>query len=341
MRGKTSAWFAAVSLIVGALGVTGAAKAEGEVRCSAWKAAGKPHTIELRTCAQAQTDEGQGDDDSKGSDASEDADDSRAGATYNVEIRSGHEGPVTLRAELVMANGTAEQVAVTLEPGVNNVGPCKACAAHADVKSFRVIEAKGAELPASAQAGSDALHKVASTTHMEVLARDLRLTDANAARLKRIASRYFAATRRQLVVTGGTRTPLRQAQLMYDKLKRGDDIIALYENKAAAVEVRDAHRDAAARKLGRKRTIKAMKDVIDAQVARGVYVSKHLLSGAVDVRSRDMSDELVQALKSAIKQEPGVRMMDERDGPEPHFHLTFPSPSPIPPADSGASLAAP
>lgn len=179
--------------------------------------------------------------------------------------------------------------------------------------------------PPPAPASSDVLRKIAGTMHMEVLARDLRLNDANADRLKRIASRYYAATRKRLIVTGGTRTPIRQARLMYNKLKHGDDILALYENKQAATEVRDAYRDAVAAKLGRKRIIQALKDVIDAQVARGVYVSKHLQSGAVDVRSRDMSDDLVQALKQAVKQEPGVKLMDERNGPEPHFHLSMPS----------------
>lgn len=182
---------------------------------------------------------------------------------------------------------------------------------------------KDAERPAS----DETPRKVTGNAHLEVKARDLRLSDANTERLKRIAARYHAATHKKLVVTGGTRTPLRQARLMFDKLKHGDDIVALYENKQAATEIRDAYRDAVARKLARKATIQAMREVIDAQITRGLYVSKHLRSGAVDVRSWGMSGDLEKALKEAVKAEAGVTMMDERSGVEPHFHLSMPASS--------------
>ena len=62
--------------------------------------------------------------------------------------------------------------------------------------------------------------------HMEVLARDLRLSATNAGRLKRIAAHYYKTTRKRLVVTGGTRTPARQAQLIYEKIAHGDVYVA-------------------------------------------------------------------------------------------------------------------
>ena len=68
------------------------------------------------------------------------------------------------------------------------------------------------------KSADEPLRKIAGTMHMEVRARDLRLTPSNAQRLKRIAARYFKATHKRLVVTGGTRSPLRQAQLVYEKL---------------------------------------------------------------------------------------------------------------------------
>jgi hypothetical protein len=174
-----------------------------------------------------------------------------------------------------------------------------------------------------AREGDRALRRVAGTLHMEVLARDLRLTDANAERLKRIATRYYKATRERLVVTGGTRTPQRQARLMYDKLKHGDDIVAQYENKQAAAEIRKVYREGVAGRLSRARLLRAIKGVIEAQMARGVFVSKHLQSGAVDVRSWNMEGEREEALREAVKQEPGVTLLDERSGPEPHFHLNL------------------
>jgi hypothetical protein len=30
-----------------------------------------------------------------------------------------------------------------------------------------------------------------------------------------------------------------------------------------------------------------------------------------------------KALREAVKQEPGASLMDERNGPEPHFHLNL------------------
>lgn len=299
------------ALLVGMVVSFGEAQAGDAPRCSAWRAAGKGYEkLELRTCAPAESDE----------DTSDETDDEDAASV--VEIKSGYEDALKVRVELVTKSGTVEQLDAKLKNGENAAGTCKACRGHDDVKSFRVTAQDG-----TAEGGKDAapepLQKVAGTNHMEVLARDLRLTDTNAKRLERIATRYHKATKKRLVVTGGTRTPQRQAQLMFDKLKRGDDVVALYENKAAATELRNAYRDAVARGEKRKGTIRAMREVIDAQIGRGTYVSKHLKSGAVDVRSWNMDGALEKALREAVKQEPGVTLMDERDGPEPHFHMNL------------------
>jgi hypothetical protein len=188
--------------------------------------------------------------------------------------------------------------------------------------------AKGHHAKAAAAAADDAepgvkLRRVRGGMYLEVKARDLRLREVDEEKLRRIAARYFKATRKRLVVTGGTRTPERQAQLMIEKLRHGDDILALYENKAAATEIRDAYRDAMAKGRPRKAVQKALTEVIQAQIGKGVHVSKHLLSGAVDVRSWGMTAPLEKALKQAIKDEPGVTLLDERNGPEPHFHVNL------------------
>jgi hypothetical protein len=184
-------------------------------------------------------------------------------------------------------------------------------------------EGRASASASASKAADEPLQRVAGNMYMEVKARDLRLSPSNTQRLKRIAARYFKATRKRLVVTGGTRSPLRQAQLVYDKLKHGDDIVALYEHRAAAIELRAAYRDALARGLKRKATIRAIREAIDAQIARGIYISRHLRSGAVDVRSWNMEGALEKALREAVKQEPGASLMDERDGAEPHFHLNL------------------
>ncbi|MEO5860661.1 MAG: hypothetical protein ABIR33_17145 [Pyrinomonadaceae bacterium] len=167
------------------------------------------------------------------------------------------------------------------------------------------------------------LLKVKASRHIEVHARDMRLDDTARERLERIAARYFKATRRKLVLTGGTRTPGRQAELMFEKLAHGEDIVALYENKAAATEVRDVYQDALDKGLKKKALIKAIRERIESLISRGSYVSKHLKSGAADVRSRDMKPRQAEALRAAVKEEAGVTLLDERSGAEPHFHLSL------------------
>lgn len=334
--GRRGAWGATAVLLCAAMAWPGAAQGDEAPRCSAWRAAGKKHEkIELRTCARTESadagDEEKAETTAEASDT--DAPDD-ATTSYDVQVRSTHADVLQVRVELVTADGTVEHRDVKLKKGTNALGECKACREHGDVQSFRVVDgARGAAAVAGESGakegaskekdGGDLPRKVTGNMYMEVLARDLRLSDVNAARLKRIAARYFKATRKRLVVTGGTRTPARQAQLVYDKLKHGEDIVALYENKGAATEIRNAHRDALARGASRKATVRAMREVIDSQIARGIYISKHLLSGAVDVRSWNMEGALEKALREAVKVEPGVTMMDEREGAEPHFHLNL------------------
>ena len=72
---------------------------------------------------------------------------------------------------------------------------------------------------------------------------------------------------------------------MVAKLEHGDDIVDLYENHSAATEVVDAFEAVQKGAWRRKRgTMERGMEVIEAQAARGLFVSRHLLSGAVDVR---------------------------------------------------------
>lgn len=290
-----------------------AAYADAAKQCTNWRAGGKGYEkVEVRTCSQPSQGDTNADD---ADDKDDDKDEKSADTTHDVEVKSGYDKPLDVRIEITTADGKSETIEGEIKSGLQTAGECTICRDHGDVKSIRV---------GKTQSGKDEpLRKVKGTMHMEILARDLRLTESNTKRLERIASRYYKATRKRLVVTGGSRTPVRQAQLMYDKLVHGDDIVALYENKAAATEVRNAYRDAVAKRLKRKATIRAMREVIEAQMTRNVFVSKHLKANAVDVRSWNMKGRLEQALKDAVKAEAGVTMMDERDGAEPHFHLNL------------------
>jgi hypothetical protein len=66
-----------------------------------------------------------------------------------------------------------------------------------------------------------------------------------------------------------------------------------------------------------------MTKVIRAQVQRGEFVSRHLEFAAADVRSRDLSEAEVEALRAAVREEPGAQLVDERDGAAPHLHLNL------------------
>ena len=185
----------------------------------------------------------------------------------------------------------------------------------------RATKASGGACPDPDAVAGVAVKKIHSGPHLEVVARDLRLDDTSRERLDRIAQRYFEATRRRLVVTGGTRTPERQAELMLEKLAHGEDIVALYENKAAVTEIRDVYRDSAGVRQPKRQLIHAMRDLITAQMHRGIYVSRHLKAGAADVRSRDLKAPQEAAFRRAVADEPGVILIDERASAEPHLHL--------------------
>lgn len=213
-----------------------------------------------------------------------------------------------------------------LASGAASAGPKRCSAARgnkANVTDRACKRGDGGDAESNKPAEEKGVRRVRSGPHIEVVARDLRLTDIARERLERIAARYHKATGRRLVVTGGTRTPQRQAELMLEKLAHREDIVALYENKQAATEVKNAYTDGKARGLRKKGLIRAIAEVIEGQIARGVYVSKHLKSGAADVRSRDMTPPREEAFRAAVKEEPGVVLLDERQSAEPHLHLSL------------------
>ncbi len=142
-------------------------------------------------------------------------------------------------------------------------------------------------------------------------------------RLLHIAKRYHEATHRHLVVTGGTRNAQRQAELMCAKLDHHEDVIALYENKRLAREIVDAYQKGLADKLGKSRIVRAVRARIEEQIGRGEFISRHLQSGAADVRSRGMSAAQQVSFRKAVSEEPGASILDERDGAAPHFHINL------------------
>ncbi|HEY8431405.1 MAG TPA: hypothetical protein VIL20_23655 [Sandaracinaceae bacterium] len=135
--------------------------------------------------------------------------------------------------------------------------------------------------------------------------------------IARIAREFHRRTGRGIVVTSGTRTPREQAEAMYEKLRLGQSLTRLYRDYGAAAEIQAAYR--AHRREGRAACVAAMARVIDAQVRRGLYVSRHLHASAADVRSRDMSRRERRIFEQIVRSMPEVSLLPE--GVPPHFHL--------------------
>lgn len=133
----------------------------------------------------------------------------------------------------------------------------------------------------------------------------------------RIAHEFHRRTGRGFVITSGTRTSREQAAAMYDKLRLGQRLTGLYQDYDAAAEIQTAYR--ANQRRSRTTCITAMARVIEGQVRRGCYISRHLRASAVDVRSRDMSRRERRIFEQVVASFPNVSLLTE--GTPPHFHL--------------------
>ncbi len=175
--------------------------------------------------------------------------------------------------------------------------------------------------PGAKDEAEEAVVSVKSNPEFQVVARSLKLKESSAERLREVAALYRKATGHKLVVTGGDRTAKRQAELMFKKLKSGEDLVKLYARTDLVTAIVDAYKQARAAGASRRGAIARMREVIDEQMTAGDYISRHLNFTAADVRSRGLSAERIKALRDAVKAVAGVSMVDERDGAAPCFHL--------------------
>ncbi len=105
---------------------------------------------------------------------------------------------------------------------------------------------------------------------------------------------------------------------MYDRLRWGSGL-GIYRDRRAASEIEDAYK--AARRAGNNErvTVAAMTEVIEAQVARHEYVSRHLAGQAVDlVAIGGMTRHRVDVL-ARIVTDAGADALKEAN----HVHLQF------------------
>ncbi|WP_437576945.1 hypothetical protein [Sorangium sp. So ce887] len=138
-----------------------------------------------------------------------------------------------------------------------------------------------------------------------------------AAKLEQIDREYARRTREHLVITSGTRDANRQARAMFTKLRLGEDLLKLYRNKAAILEIKKAYK--ARSDKPPEQVVAAMEAVIQDQIDRGIYVSAHLRRGAVDVRNRTMSPKEKRAFLESTAEVGGVLVIEETT--PAHYHL--------------------
>jgi len=106
---------------------------------------------------------------------------------------------------------------------------------------------------------------------------------------------------------------------MYGKLAGGDDL-SIYKNQTAAQEIRQAYDDGVVAGRTQDEVIEGMEKVIEAQISQQVYISMHLRQGAVDIRSRDMSNTEKEKFIQAAT---GIASSIILESTPPHFHLQF------------------
>ena len=139
-----------------------------------------------------------------------------------------------------------------------------------------------------------------------------------------IRAEFTQQTGLTLKVTSGVRSPKQQAQAMYDKLQRGGSL-NIYANKTAAAEVQAAYDLARKSGAGEAAIVADMASVIQKQVSRGVYISKHLTNTAIDISNSDangrpLSHNDLAILFSIIGRHGGKVLMESKP---PHIHVQF------------------
>lgn len=104
---------------------------------------------------------------------------------------------------------------------------------------------------------------------------------------------------------------------VYAKIQAHD--LTIYTNHKAALEIKAAYDRAKAAGKPKSEVLAAMAAVIEDQVERRVFISRHLTARALDVRNNDMTSEQKRVFKQVVQAIGGVTLLEE--GKPPHFHL--------------------
>ncbi len=176
----------------------------------------------------------------------------------------------------------------------------------------------GSTRPASPQANPAPASDASEPAHYSAL-KNVILSERMKAKAVEVANGYYTKTEKDIVITSGTRTPAGQAAAMFRKLKLGDDL-SDYVNRQAAKEIKDAYQAGESAHQSDADIRAAMTRVIEAQVARGTFISRHLTGNAFDVRIEGLSAAEREALEAAAKASGAKVLLESKP---PHLHVQF------------------
>lgn len=144
--------------------------------------------------------------------------------------------------------------------------------------------------------------------------------------LDKIAIEYFKKVAKKFNVNSGTRTPYRQAAAMWVKYAN-DKTLSEYGGGAAITEILQAIKTAQAAGKTGTAVVQAMADAIQKQVDRGVYISRHLKAGALDIAVvaspgvTAMTKNEKKTMIEVAKKVTGGNAFEETN--PPHIHIQY------------------
>ena len=125
-----------------------------------------------------------------------------------------------------------------------------------------------------------------------------------------------AETGYRINVTSGYRDAGRQASAMYDNMAKGTE--APYKNKVAYNEIRAAYNEGRKADLNKAEIVADMTAVIQAQVDRGIFISRHQISKGLDISTppKGIASDVLQAIRNHPQVESVLREGN-------HYHIQF------------------
>lgn len=149
--------------------------------------------------------------------------------------------------------------------------------------------------------------------------KDVILSTKVEEKLSAIGEKYQRRTSKTFIVTSGIRDPDSQAELIFGKLSLGEDLLKLYKDKSAVLELKEVFDDGRKAKRSRAGIVTQLATMIRSQMKRGIFISAHLKAGAADIRSTSMTPADKRAFIEAARDVGGLSIMLEST--PPHFHL--------------------